>query len=109
MRTEIEEIVVEGKRYVPAESLKEIEGDVKIVILQRGWVMIGVLEREGSECKLHNASVIRTWGTKNGLGELANGKLPETKLDKCYGLVEFDWLTVVATISADGEKWKKEL
>ena len=61
------------------------------------------------ECKLHNAYVIRTWGTTNGLGELANGKLNETRLDKCYGVVEFNWLTVVSSITVNKEAWKNIL
>jgi len=89
---------------------KESIGDIKIVILQRGWVMIGRFEKEGTECKLHNASVIRVWGTTKGLGQLANeGKQKETILDKCYGLVQFDWLTVVAIIDCKEDIWANEL
>ena len=109
MKTAIDKITVEGKDYVSVENIQEYNGDIKIVILQRGWVMIGKFERTGSECKLHNASVIRKWGTTNGLGELSNGKLPDTILDKCYGIVEFDYLTVVATIAVKEDKWKSEL
>lgn len=98
-------IVVNGETYYSTPP-KQFEGDLKIVILQRGWVMIGRLERNGSDCKLHDASVIRRWGTTKRLGELASsGKLPETILDPCHGVVEFDWLTVVATISVDESKW----
>jgi hypothetical protein len=101
-------LTIDGVEYVKKSeaSGSEYKGDKKIVILQRGWVMAGRLERDGSECKLHNAHVIRVWGTTNGLGELAeSGKLSQTKLDKCYGVVEFDWLTVVAAISVNPEKW----
>lgn len=106
-----ETITVNGKTYYSKPpTQQEIIGDTKIVILQRGWVMIGKLERNGSECKLHNASVIRNWGTTKGLGELASeGKKKDTKLDKCGGVVEFDYLTVVATISANEALWKNEL
>ena len=109
METEIDEIVVRGKKYVPADSIKkqEFKGPTKIVILQRGWVMVGKFERKGSDCKLHNASVIRVWGTTKGLGEIAaNGPTAKTVLDKTYGVVEFDSLTVVATISVKEEAWK---
>lgn len=106
----METIEVNGKKYYSETTAKEYEGDYKIVILQRGWVMIGKLERNGSECKLHNAHVIRNWGTTKGLGELASeGKKKDTKLDKCGGVVEFDYLTVVATIAVDESKWKNEL
>ena len=85
----------------------EPKGNIKIVILQRGWVMVGRFERNGSDCKLHNASVIRSWGTTKRLGEIAkDGPTSSTKLDPCNGLVEFDYLTVVASISCGEEKWK---
>ncbi len=99
-------VVIDEVEYLPTKS---DVNDVRIVILQRGWVMVGRFERNGSECKLHDASVIRSWGTTKGLGELASGPTSSTKLDKCNGLVEFDYLTVVATISCEGKSWEKEL
>lgn len=99
----MDEIIVNGERYVKHQKT----GTKRIVILQRGWVMIGDFEREGSECRLFNASVIRKWGTTKGLGQLAeNGPFPETVLDACFGVVEFDYLTVIATISVDESKWQ---
>lgn len=109
MNTEIDEVVIKGKRYIPADSVQpqEFTGPIKIVILQRGWVMVGKFERNGSDCKLHNASVIRVWGTKKGIGEIAgNGPTKDTVLDRCYGVVEFDYLTVVASISVAEDKWE---
>lgn len=108
----IESIHINNVEYVRKDQVKneEFKGDYKIVILQRGWVMIGKLEKSGSDCKLHHANVIRNWGTTKGLGELATeGKKKDTKLDKCGGVVEFDSLTVVATIAVNEELWKKEL
>lgn len=99
-------VIIDDTEYAPLTTT----GDVKIVILQRGWVMVGRFERNGSDCKLFNASVIRSWGTKKGLGEIAkDGPTKDTVLDPCNGLVEFDYLTVVATISCDEKSWKKEL
>lgn len=81
-------------------------GNIKIVVLQRGWVMIGRLLRGENNCTLYNARVIRNWGTTRGLGELAGeGPKRDTKLDPTNGTVEFHPLTVVATISCDPEKW----
>lgn len=112
MKTDVTEIQINGVVYVPKSSVSFVEpsGDIKIVILQRGWVMVGRLEKTGSDCKLHNASVIRNWGTTQGLGELAlKGPLKDTKLDKCNGLVEFDSLTIVASISCEQNKWLNAL
>ena len=109
----MEVITVNGKEYVEKDKnyvQPEYQGEWKIVILQRGWMMVGKLERNGSECKLHQASVIRSWGTTKGIGEIAkNGPTKNTVLDKCYGVVEFDYLTVVATVSIEESKWQKEL
>lgn len=106
------EITIDGEAYVPKSTIvvNQPNGPIKIVVLQRGWVMVGKFVRSGSECQLHNASVIRNWGTKKGLGEIAiNGPTKDTLLDKCGGLVEFDYLTVVAAISCEESKWLKEL
>ena len=104
----IKEIVVDGVTYY-SQKPKQVDSDIKIVILQRGWIMVGEFSRKGSDCTLSNASVIRTWGTTKGLGEIAeNGPTSTTKLDKCYGVVQFDYLTVVATISCNESKWKLE-
>ncbi len=93
------------------EEVKPVRSrDIRIVILQRGWCMVGEFIRDGSDCLLKNASVIRRWGTSKGLGELAkNGPLSETVLDECHGNVSFDYLTVVATISCEGNKWAEKL
>ena len=109
MTQTINEIDINGVKYVAKNSLKpeEFKGDIKIVILQRGWVYIGRFERNGNDCKLHNSYNIRTWGTTKGLPELVHGPTSSTKLDKCEGIVEFDWLTVIHTITVNAEKWSQ--
>ena len=107
-KTEINEVEINGVQYVRKDSItskQEFDGEIKIVVLQRGWVYIGRFERNGNDCKLHNASCIRVWGTTKGLPELVNGVTALTKLDKCEGVVEFDWLTVVHTITVNPYKW----
>jgi len=101
---------------VSDSELKKLKGgcnkpsNIKIIILQRGWAMVGRFEKNGSDCKLHDASVIRAWGTTKGLGEIAlAGPTNNTKLDPCNGLVEFDYLTVVAMISCEETKWLNKL
>lgn len=102
-------IEINGETYYSKKPV-ESDGKVKIVILQRGWCMVGRFEKKGSECKLFDASVIRSWGTTKGLGEIAEGgPTTSTKLDKCNGLVEFDYLTVVASISCNEKKWESYL
>ena len=108
MNTEINEVEINGIKYVRKDSIteqKQYEGDVKIVVLQRGWIYIGRFERIGNDCKLYNAYNIRSWGTTKGLPELVNGATKDTKLDKCDGIVEFDWLTTVHTITVNSKSW----
>ena len=70
--------------------------------------MVGRFEKVGDDCKLHNASVIRQWGTTKGLGEIAAaGPTSSTKLDPTNGLVEFDKLTIVARIACNKMAWAK--
>lgn len=101
------ELQINGVTYVQnGTETQEIKGDVKIVILQRGWVVIGRLEKDGEYFNLHNAKTIRRWGTKKGLGELAKeGAKAETILDECNGVVNFHQLTVVFMIACDESKW----
>ena len=111
MEQVVNELTINGTKYIRGDIAikQEVVGDIKIVILQRGWVMVGRFERNGSDCKLHNASVIRSWGTTKGLGEIALKPTKDTKLDKCNGLVQFDYLTVVAMVDCDEKGWKGEL
>jgi hypothetical protein len=110
MEQNINELEVNGVKYVRKDSVsdhKQFDGDIKIVVLQRGWVYIGRFERNGNDCKLHNSYCVRVWGTTKGLQELVNGATTSTKLDKCEGIVEFDWLTTVHTITVNSSAWNK--
>ena len=78
----------------------------QIVILNRGWCLIGDYSEKGDECTLDNASVIRVWGTTKGLGELAEeGVKTNTKLDPCPQ-VNFHKMTMIARMSVNEDKWK---
>ncbi len=81
-----------------------------IVVLQRGWVVVGKYSREGTRCELSPAAVVRRWGTTNGLPELAsNGPLSETKLEKASQPIVFHELTTVLILECDESKWKRAL
>ena|SRR5215469_12463585 len=106
---EITKIEVDGEVYIKESSTEPKNSDIKIVVLQRGWVMVGRYSKDGDTVTLENAQVIRQWGTTKGLGQLAfDGPQSNTKLDKA-GHVEFHILTVVATINCDDKKWNGEL
>lgn len=103
-------IEVNGEKYVSEADYKKknvstIPTKKQIVILQRGWVVVGDYAEVKGECVLSNASVIRVWGTTRGLGELAeNGPLSNTKLDPCPN-VRFHPLTVIARMDVNESKW----
>ena len=69
-----------------------------IVIGNRANIVVGDLVISGSTGYLTNASVIRRWGTSEGLGQLAlHGAQEGTKLDAC-GEFEFELLTTCGMI-----------
>lgn len=77
----------------------------KIVIGNRGFVWVGDVESRGQTIVITNASNIRLWGTKNGLGEIAaSGPTERTVLDPCPTLT-MHCLSIVATMACNEEKW----
>ncbi len=111
MNVDASVITVNGIDYVPkGTESSNLKGPIKIVVLQRGWNMVGRFERNGSDCVLKDASVIRSWGTTKGLGEIAkDGPTSKTLLDKCHGEVSFDILTMVFSLDCEEAKWIKKL
>lgn len=70
----------------------------QIVILQRGWVVVGNVSKDGTEFTISDGSVIRRWGTTNGIGQLAlGGPTKDTILD-AVGTMYAHELTLVARI-----------
>jgi hypothetical protein len=93
-----------SKKIVKAPS---VEGEIRIVVLQRGWVVVGRYYRNGTECRLEYSSVIRRWGTTQGLGELASkGPLADTKLEPS-GITRFHRSAEVLTLDCNAANWEK--
>lgn len=78
----------------------------RIVVLQRGWVVVGDVSAIGTELVITDARVIRKWGTTKGLGELVDGPTAETVLDEA-GTVRAHALGVVLTLDTKAEKWDR--
>jgi len=99
-------IRIDEIEYVRADAVPVTPSNKKIVILQRGWIVVGDFAMEGQHCTLTNSSVIRSWGTSKGLGQLAlDGPQSGTKLDPC-GTCEFHELNIVAMLNVKyPEKW----
>jgi hypothetical protein len=82
-------------------------GTIQIVVLQRGFVVVGLFERKGDTVFIKNSSTIRRWGTTKGLGEIAsNGPTESTVLDK---EIESSThvLTIIKCIPCVLEKWSQ--
>lgn len=85
---------------------KKIKNEVKIVVLQRGWVAVGTYYKDGDECRLENAYTLGRWGTSKGLPQLANeGPQDETQLHKSDGPIRFHRAAEVFSIDCNQSKW----
>lgn len=98
------EVFVNGERYIKAQK-----SSVRIVVLHRGWVVVGRVESGENETVVRCASVVRRWGTTKGLGQIAaNGPTSSTVLDPC-GTVRTPTLAVVMSIDCEEDKWASHL
>lgn len=92
---------LEGRKMAQSNS---VEGK-QIVILDRGFVYVGDVSVTGDWLVIENASNVRRWGTKKGLGELAsNGPGPSSVLDPTP-TVRAPLRAVIGTIQCEAAKW----
>jgi hypothetical protein len=103
-----ETITIDDVKYVRADSVEAFNGDIKIVVADRGFVYIGTvtpITEQSAFVELNKASNIRIWGTTKGLGELVNGPTASTKLDH-VGSLKIPMRAVISIINVDQSKWK---
>lgn len=82
--------------------------NLNIIILQRGWVVVGDLHKDGPYFVLKKGHVIRRWGTTKGLGQLAiEGPQPETILDPMTEF-KFHELVAIGIMKCDESKWTSQ-
>jgi hypothetical protein len=100
-----ETIKIDDTEYVRKDAaIPANAGDIKIAVLDRGFVYVGRVSYEGDFLILNSAKNIRFWGTKKGLGELVNGPLSETKLDP-VGTVRIPLRALISLIDVNQSKW----
>lgn len=92
--------LVSGAAALPATP---VSGN-QIVVLDRGFVYVGDVSREGDLLIIRNAKNIRSWGTTKGLGELRGGPLSGTKTDDA-GTVRVPFKAVIHLIEVEASKW----
>lgn len=74
-------------------------GPQQIVVLDRGWVLVGKAAEEKDKLVITDARCIRYWGTTGGLGQLAeSGPTDKTRLDP-MGRVIAPMRAVIAIIA----------
>ena len=97
-----------GLTGLPCSTAKpeHADGHKQIVVLQRGWVMVGTVVMESdNETVIYDAKNIRRWGTTKGLGQLAaDGPNKDTVLDE-YGTIRVHPLCIVFRQDCDSAKW----
>jgi hypothetical protein len=99
-------IKIDEVEYIRADSASVVPTKKQIVVLQRGWIVIGDVHKTDTEVNINNCSVIRVWGTSKGLGEIAeNGPTDKTKLDPCPPVTVHP-LSVVLSMNVNESKWQ---
>ena len=99
-----EVIKIDEVEYVRRDSMPEPSGDIKIVVLDRGFVYVGYVELSDDFVTIKSAFNVRIWGTTKGLGELVDGPTSSTKLDK-VGTVQAPKRALISLIDVKKSKW----
>jgi hypothetical protein len=95
--------MIDNTKYVK-ETIAGPPSPVQIVVLQRGWIVVGRVSYNGDDVTITSASVIRKFVTNCGLGGLVMGPTKDTILDKA-GIVRATRFGVVLTIDCDEASW----
>lgn len=94
--------VLNGKPAANATS--QTDHGHAIVVADRGHVWVGDVTTDAEWCHIKGARIIRLWGTKNGLNELANnGPTSSTKIDASADLC-VNMRAVIAVVPTR-ERW----
>lgn len=101
-------IKIDEVEYMRKDSLKETDGDIKIVVLDRGFVYVGRVKIDSDFVVISDAKNIRVWGTTNGLGQLVSGPLSSTKLDQ-VGTVRAPYRALISLIDVEQSKWASHI
>ena len=95
---QLAELVSDDK---PQAQSGPVIGSKYIVVLDRGFVYVGTVTQSGEYLRIEDAKNIRKWGTTKGLGELVNGPLNDTVLDK-VGIVLVPQRALIHLIPCNG-------
>ena len=100
-------IKIDEVEYVRSDSFEVVPTTKQIIVLQRGWVVVGDVQKTETEVYINNCSIIRIWGTSKGLGQIAeNGPTDKTKLDPCPPVIVHP-LSVVLYMNVNESAWSQ--
>ena len=104
-----EVIKIDDTEYVRKDSVKEADTHIKICVLDRGFVYVGIPSGMDTDTLLINrARNIRYWGTTQGLAELINGPTRKTVLDGSM-IVRVPMRAVMQLIDVEQAPWQKHI
>lgn len=99
----MESTILNGVKYC---AVTNNESDLRICVINSGWVIVGYLKEENEICTIEDGKFIRVWGTKSGLGEIAlNGPTNKTILDEANGLITFHKTQMIFNLSINKNNW----
>lgn len=81
------------------------EKQLQIVILERGFVLVGRAHIEGDWVITEDAAVIRRWGTTKGLGEIAQGGPTSKTIIDPLGTVRSPLTALIGLVECEASKW----
>ena len=99
-----ETLMIDEVKYVRLDSLEKTNGNIKIIVVDRGFVYVGICEEQENYILLRKANNIRKWGTTKGIGELVNGPTASTICD-AVGTLRIPNRAVISIIDVEQEKW----
>ena len=102
----VENMTLKDLKEFFASNEAKPSGDMKIVVLDRGFVYVGKVTVDAEWVHIVSAKNIRIWGTTKGLGELAlKGPTSKTTLDD-VGIVKAPLRALISLIDTDAKLWK---
>lgn len=95
-------MIIDGVEYQPVNCESE---RTCIVVLDRGFVVVGRVSIKHNYVTIRKCSNVRRWGTSRGLGEIAaGGPTTKTVLDP-QPTTKVHELQVVQIIDCEESKW----
>ena len=91
----------------------ERKTEIRIIVLQRGWVVVGHYWRDGQQAGIKSGANLRRWGSQSGerrgLGAMCSGPTDETVMDAMPMPTDWHVLTEIMSMSVDQDAWTKAL